>query len=155
MPDTIISVYPIITHRPFIFISDFHVYNFTSSSSKDSVLTIESFAYTSSHGQTGRNSLDIASYTMIKRSEMRTNIRPKIKLSQNPDKHPLKNQTPRYSFPASHVHVNELDQVHQPLFYSKLAHCPTDDILWNLIKCFLQVNGGHVERLVSSQVLLL
>ena len=72
MPDTIISVYPIITHRPFIVFSDFYFYNFTSSSSMDSVLIIESSAYTSSHGQTGRNSLDIASYTMINRREMRT-----------------------------------------------------------------------------------
>ena len=38
MPDTKISVYTIITHSPFIFISDFHVCNFTSSSSMDSVL---------------------------------------------------------------------------------------------------------------------
>ena len=38
MPDTIISVYTIIVHSPFTFISDFHVCNFASSSSMDSVL---------------------------------------------------------------------------------------------------------------------
>ena len=140
MLDTIISVYTIITHRPFIYTSDFHVCNFTSSSSMDLVLIIVSSTYTSSHGQAGQNSMDRALWRVRllllqflsiafllllhndkeKRVEDRAliNINPKFKLGQSPDKHPLQNQTPRYSFPASHILVNELDQVHQPLFYS-------------------------------------
>ena len=42
----------------------------------------------------------------------------KFKLGQSPDKHPLQNQTPRYSFTVSHILVNELDLVLQLLFYS-------------------------------------
>ena len=56
---------PMFTRRPFFSISDFFVFNFTSSSSMDSELIIKSSAYSSFHGQPEWNSLNGASYTMI------------------------------------------------------------------------------------------
>ena len=72
MPDSIIFVFPMFTRRPFFSISVFHVCTFTSSSSMDSALIIRSSAYSSSHGQPVRNSLDRASNTMMKSSGLRT-----------------------------------------------------------------------------------
>ena len=72
MPDSIIFVFPMFTRRPFFSISVFHVCTFTSSSSMDSALIIRSSAYSSSHGQPVRNSLDRASNTMMKSSWLRT-----------------------------------------------------------------------------------
>ena len=60
------------TRRPFFSISVFHVCTFTSSSSMDSALIIRSSAYSSSHGQPVRNSLDRASNTMMKSRGLRT-----------------------------------------------------------------------------------
>ena len=72
VPDTIIFVFPMFTRRPFFSISNFHVFNFTSSSSMDSALIIKSSAYSSSRGQPVRNSLDRASNTIMKRRGLRT-----------------------------------------------------------------------------------
>ena len=72
MPDSIIFVFPMFTCRPFFSISVLHVCTFTSSSSMDSALIIRSSAYSSSHGQPVRNSLDRASSTMMKSSGLRT-----------------------------------------------------------------------------------
>ena len=38
---------------------------------------------------------------------------------------------------------------------SRTSHSSSVDISWNTIKCFLQVEEGHEEQLVSSQVILL
>ena len=72
MPDSIIFVFPMFTRRPFFSISVFHVCTFTSSSSMDTALIIRSSAYSSSHRQPVRNSLDRASDTMMKSSGLRT-----------------------------------------------------------------------------------
>ena len=72
MPDSITFVFPMFTRRPFFSISVFHVCTFTSSSSMDSALIIRSSAYSSSHRQPVRNSLDRAYNTMMKSSGLRT-----------------------------------------------------------------------------------
>ena len=72
MPDFIIFVFPMFTRRTFFSISVFHVCTFTSSSSIDSALIIRSSAYSSSHRQPVRNSLDRASNTKMKSSGLRT-----------------------------------------------------------------------------------
>ena len=113
MPDSIIFVFPMFTRRPFFSISVFHLCTFTSSSSMDSALIIRSSAYSSSHGQPVRNSLDRASNTMMKSSGLGDwalmNTHSNSKLLAVPI---------AYSYPASHILVHALDQTHQPLVNS-------------------------------------
>ena len=51
--------------------------------------------------------------------------------------------------------VHALDDMHIPFFNTKASQDPPRDLPWHMIKGFIKVNKGKVERFVCSDVFCL
>ena len=147
-PDTMILVFPMLTHRPFFSIPNFHAWTFTSSSSKGSAMATMSSTYSSSHGQPVQNSRDSTSSNMMKNRGLR--IEPWCTPTPTPHHCNL-------LLLALYSSLQYVDCTTRTSHSSipGLRQRPPDDDPRDAVEGLLQVHECHVEGLVGHQVLLL